>query len=242
MAGTQVVNEGAGSFYVDYLLDTSAPQGRQNSLKGGFDISNLQNRATCWAEDVAALFRWNEASTATADDVNVILPLGQAAGTPGRWLKVDPVPGQVIQKAFANLTADIVNTALPGAYADIPGFPTVTLPQPRTAGNNLEISFSLAPTWNSIGSTDHMMVRALVDGVEITQSSYPILQTHASYADDSAPTQINLSLHACVLSADLPAAAAHVVRLQWQGSGTARFENDADEAGGGHIIVAEVAP
>ena len=113
MAGTQLQVEGLPSYYASTLLASSSTP--QNSLEG-LDVATLPNRSECWAEDVEALYQWNQGSTATPDGSTVILPLNQDVGTPGRWFLVQSgdVPGAgsvVIADSLSDLDSKAAFTA-----------------------------------------------------------------------------------------------------------------------------------
>ena len=366
MGGTQTQVEGLPSFRA--LTLRSASSSPENSLEAGFVgiIANLQDRAICYVEDQDANYRWFEDSVAAPVDPDIIIPLGQALATPGRWIiessasivtltgdtngpsnnnttnavhgteggpggtqhsfgdlsesltevrpvvvdttgdiitvDADTLPidlvgdtngpignntnnaltstesggtthdfgdmttdatdnrplvieavtgdviavdldnllpnGAVIQTIGDNLTADITNEVL-GAYTALSPSVTASLDRARIAGNDLFVTASINFAFDSTASTDHLMMRLLVDGAVVTDGR-EILQCNSGGPDDSAPTQASAEFAVLVPSASLPAAAAHTFLMQIAGSGTIDIQTDANEAGQASFVVQEI--
>lgn len=104
MAGTELVVEGLPNFRVGTLRAASSTAA--NSLEGGFEVSTLQNGSVAYVLDQSSEYRWIDTSVAAPSDPTVIIPLGQALATPGRWLLVvsgDPLVYDQVIASYAEL-------------------------------------------------------------------------------------------------------------------------------------------
>lgn len=82
MSGTQDRAEGLLALRVSTINPGANPV---NSLKG-IDISSIPQGSTVWVTDDEVKYRWDETSTAVANDDSVVQPTGVTGA--GRWLKV----------------------------------------------------------------------------------------------------------------------------------------------------------
>ena len=154
MAGTQLTVEGLPSYRVTNLLAaTTTPQ---NSLEGGFDISTLTDRATCWVESANGTYQWDQDSTAAANGTTIIIPLGQAGGTPGRWflLNVAVVAGS-FAVGEAKMTGNATGTIAEDAFFPVLGTFTVGL------NTNFTISAAGVITYTGAATRDFQISVAL---------------------------------------------------------------------------------
>lgn len=83
MAGTQQTTEGLPSFVVQTSLASS---GNVRSSLDGIDVSTLTDKANAYVSDIDEGYRWFAESTALVESPFVVIPEGQAAVTPGRWI------------------------------------------------------------------------------------------------------------------------------------------------------------
>lgn len=81
--GTELEVEGLQAYRATSVL--AGGSSLVNSLEG-INTSMLVNGAMCFVSATGDVYRWDPTSTLTAVGSVVVLPNGQAPGTPGRWI------------------------------------------------------------------------------------------------------------------------------------------------------------
>lgn len=86
MAGSRSLVQGAPGFVAELIDGVNA--GSADALRSlrGIDVRQVLDRATCFVRENSALYRWVEDSVLAPNGTTVVLPLGQAIATPGRWV------------------------------------------------------------------------------------------------------------------------------------------------------------
>lgn len=112
MGGKQTIAEGLPLFRVSTILEGAAPA---NSLESGIQINTLQQGALVWVDDEKAMYRWDEDSSQTDDNVNVVTPTGVTGN--GRFIKVGS-PADVWGAGTVRADTIAALNALPAFSAD----------------------------------------------------------------------------------------------------------------------------
>ncbi len=144
------------------------------------------------------------------------------------------VSGMIRQALGARLTTSIAPAVLPAGFTTIV---TNTMTRARNAGNGLLVTASINFNFTVQASSAWVGGTLAIDSTIITGAFF-----HTGDADESQPLARSISMSVLLPDSLLPSPAAHVIDLQWRGSGTAGIDvtNNGQDSGGAGFTVQEL--